>query len=177
MAKWLYSTTGSTNQEIYLRPKLVAQHFISRVCSQWICKIEQKSGEFYKNFKSQDSLPRCNWLLSETTWCSCLENELFVSSSPRLVSMKGLSMQCVFVWNACGQLARALQGMITSQGEQLSNSVERLLIFSLSPPPSLICCMLSLSPPILHMCGTSWKPCVRAQHTQRQTSKHKDKER
>lgn len=57
------------------------------------------------------------------------------------------------MWTA--GLPRALQGMITSQGEQLSNSMKRLLIFSLSIAPltSSICCTLSHSPPNPHTCG------------------------
>lgn len=46
-------------------------------------------------------------------------------------------------------------GMITCQGEQFKNSVERLGILSFFAPPteSLIGGALSLSPPIAHTCG------------------------
>lgn len=80
-------------------------------------------------------------LLSETTWCFVLRmNSSSLSFSPDLVSAKrwgdwlrkvSLCIKCM--WTA--GLPRVLQGMITSQGEQLSNSMERLLIFSLSIPP------------------------------------------
>lgn len=96
--------------------------------------------------------------------------------SPVLAKGRGaqlckVSLRIKYMWTA--GLPRVLQVMITSQWEQLSNSMEWLLIFSLSIHSftSWICFMLTHSTLFLaHVCTKT--VCV---HTQ--TSKHKEKDR
>lgn len=98
---------------------------------------------------------------------------------PTLVSAKcwgewlcNISLCIKCMWAAA--LPQALQGMITSQGEQLSNSMEWLLIFSLSTPPCKfnLVHVISFSSYLAHV-WTSRKPCVHAQHMQTQTNTQK----
>lgn len=88
-----------------------------------------------------------------------------------------LCIKCM--WTAA--LPRALQGMITSQGEQLSNSMERLLIFSLSipPPPPVSFNLLHVifSPLISHTCGHDKKHvCMHSTCKHKQVNTHKKTE-
>lgn len=132
-------------------------------CASWICK--KMTGTFFRVLFVSENSHITGFALAQMQLATEWNHLMFLFSEwtgwearsvsfslPPLVPTKrwgdwlckvSLCVKCM--WTAA--LPQALQGMITSQGEQLSNSMERLLIFSLSIPPLwvLICCMLSLS--------------------------------
>lgn len=118
---------------------------------------------FHKNFlcrktrTSQDGLPRCKWLLSETTWCFCLENKHSWSPPPPALVWARVTTQRQSLYkmhvDSCAASGPARYDYFSGRAIEQQHGAITNIFFVHSPCELNLCHVISLSSYLAHTCG------------------------